>query len=112
MGSTYYSHAAHQADPEARPDRWWRDRALEGEIRRVWDDNKQVYGVRKVWKQLLREGWQVARCTVERLMKHLGLRGVVRGKVVKTTHSGPAHRIILEGRHRVTHPMCGKLLAS
>ncbi len=70
--STYYSHAARQADPDARPDRWWRDRALEVEVRRVWDENKQVYGAKKVWKQLLREGWQVARCTVERLMRRLG----------------------------------------
>src|SRR5690606_27974258 len=76
--STYYSHAAREADPGARPDRWWRDRALEVEVRRVWDENRQVYGVRKVWKQLLRDGWQVARCTVERLMRQLGLRGVVR----------------------------------
>ena len=88
--STYYTHAAHQADPAARPDRWWRDRALETEIRRVWDENKQVYGAKKVWKQLLREGWQVARCTVERLMRRLGLRGVVRGKPVKTTVSDTA----------------------
>ena len=88
--STYYSHAARQADPDARPDRWWRDRALEVEVRRVWDENKQVYGAKKVWKQLLREGWQVARCTVERLMRRLGLRGVIRGKVAKTTHSDKA----------------------
>jgi putative transposase len=83
--STYYRHAARQADPDVRPDRWWRDRALEVEVRRVWDENRQVYGVRKVWKQLLREGWQVARCTVERLMRRLGLRGVIPGKAMKTT---------------------------
>lgn len=88
--SSYYTHAARQADPERQPDRWRRDRALEAEVRRVWDENKQVYGVRKVWKQLCREGYRVARCTVARLMKQLGLRGVVRGKVVKTTHSDKA----------------------
>jgi putative transposase len=88
--STYYTHAARQADPELRPHRAWRDDALCAEIRRVWDENKQVYGVRKVWKQLRREGFQVARCTVERLMRQLGLAGVVRGKVVKTTHSDKA----------------------
>jgi putative transposase len=88
--STYYHHAARDADPEARPRRWWRDRTLEAEVRRVWDENKQVYGAKKVWKQLLREGWQVARCTVERLMRQLGLRGVIRGKVVKTTVSDTA----------------------
>ena len=54
-------------------------------IQRVWDENKQVYGAKKVWLQLRRDGIQVARCTVERLMKHLGLRGAVRGKKVKTT---------------------------
>ena len=88
--STYYTHAAQQADPELQPDRWWRDEVLCVKIRRVWGENKQIYGVRKVWKQLLREGYRVARCTVARLMKQLGLRGVVRGKVVKTTHSDKA----------------------
>lgn len=88
--STYYTHAARMIDPELQPDRWWRDEALCAEIRRVWDENKQVYGVRKVWNQLRREGFEVARCTVARLMKRLGLAGVVRGKVVKTTHSDKA----------------------
>ena len=88
--STYYTHAARQADPELRPSRAKRDDTLGGEIRRVWDQNKQVYGVRKVWKQLTREGYPVARCTVERLMRREGLAGVVRGKVVKTTHSDKA----------------------
>ena len=88
--STYYTHAARQVDPELQPDRWWRDEALCVEIRRVWDENKQVYGVRKVWRQLCREGYRVARCTVARLMKQLGLRGVVRGKVVRTTQSDKA----------------------
>ncbi len=78
---------ARQADPELQPSRWWRDRAVETEVRRVWDENKQVYGVRKVWKQLCREGYRVACCTVARQMNRLGLRGVVRGNVVKTTHS-------------------------
>ena len=88
--STWYTHAARQADPELQPDRWRRDEALCVEIRRVWDENKQVYGVRKVWRQLCREGYRVARCTVARLMKQLGLRGVVRGKVVRTTQSDKA----------------------
>ena len=101
--STYYSHAAREADPEARPDRWWRDRALEAEVRRVWDENKQVYGAKKVWKQLLREGWQVARCTVERLMRRLGLRGVVRGKPVKTTISDTAQPCPLDRVNRQFH---------
>ena len=98
--STYYSHAVRQSDPEAGPDRWWRDQVLEVEIRRVWDENRQVYGARKVWKQLLREGWQVARCTVERLMRRRGLRGVIRGKPVKTTVSDKAQPCPLDRVNR------------
>ncbi len=85
--STYYRHAQREADANLRPKRWWKDRALRPQIRRVWEENRQVYGVRKLWRQLQREGYQVARCTVERLMSELGLHGVVRGKVVKTTIS-------------------------
>lgn len=88
--STYYTHAARKADPDLRPNRAWKDDALCVEIQRVFDDNKQVYGVRKVWRQLVREGYKVARCTVARLMRKLGLEGVVRGKVVRTTHSDKA----------------------
>ena len=88
--STYYQHAARQADPALRSNRAGRDEALCKQIRRVWEHNKQVYGVRKMWRQLLREGFAVARCTVERLMRRLGLRGVVRGKVIKTTVSDKA----------------------
>lgn len=88
--STFYAHTARRADPELRSNRWWRDETLCGEIRRVWEENRQVYGVRKVWKQLLREGWKVARCTVERLMRRLGLAGIVRGRAIKTTHSDKA----------------------
>lgn len=86
--STYYRHAARGADPEQQPNRWWKDRALGGEIERVWEENRRVYGVRKVWRQLRREGFGVARCTVEWLMRRRGLRGVVRGKGVKTTVGG------------------------
>lgn len=88
--STYYTHAARKLDPDLRPDRAWKDDALCVEIQRVWDENKQVYGPRKVWRELLREGYRVARCTVERLMRRLGLQGVVRGKPVKTTISDKA----------------------
>ncbi|KAF1044028.1 MAG: Insertion element IS6110 uncharacterized 12.0 kDa protein [Xylophilus sp.] len=101
--STYYSQAVRQADPEARPDRWRRDQVLEVEVRRVWDENRQVYGVRKVWKQLLREGWQVARCTVERLMRRLGLRGVIRGKPGKTTTGDKAQPCPLDRVNRQFH---------
>lgn len=70
--STYYTHAARQADPERQPARWHRDAVLCKQIRRVWEENFRVYGVRKVWRQLLREGVQVARCTVGRLMRQMG----------------------------------------
>src|SRR5690606_34033583 len=88
--STYYTQAARKANPDLRPNRALRDDALCTEIGRVWREHKEVYGVRKVWKQLIREGYRVARCTVERLMRRLGLQGVVRGKVIKTTISDKA----------------------
>jgi putative transposase len=88
--STYYEHRARHADPERRSNRACKDDVLCAEIQRVWDENKQVYGVRKVWRQLRREGHRSARCTIERLMRRLGLRGVVRGKTIKTTVSDPA----------------------
>ncbi len=83
--STYYAQKAREADPSQLPDRAVRDVALREEIERVWKENFGVYGARKVWRQLLREGFAVARCTVERLMRAMGLRGVVRGRKVKTT---------------------------
>lgn len=88
--STYYAHAHCQTAPERRSPRTRRDEVLSGHIQRVWEENFQVYGVRKVWRQLKREGVVVARCTVERLMRRLGLQGVVRGKPVKTTISDKA----------------------
>jgi len=83
--STYYEHKAREADPERAPLRVRRDVELRTEIRRVWEENFRVYGVRKVWRQLSREGIPVARCTVARLMRDLGLQGVVRGRRLKTT---------------------------
>lgn len=83
--STYYEHKARQADPERLPPRLQRDSALIPEIRRVYEENFRVYGVRKVWRQLRREAFVVARCTVERLMHSLGLQGVVRGRRCRTT---------------------------
>ena len=88
--STYYLQAARQADPAKAPARVQRDARLCADIRRVWDANRRVYGVRKVWRQLQRESIVVARCTVARLMGQLGLRGVIRGKGVKTTVSDKA----------------------
>jgi len=83
--STYYEHKARQADPSRAPERVRRDRELEVQIQRVWDENFQVYGVRKTWRALKREDIAVARCTVARLMAQLGLRGAVRGRAFKTT---------------------------
>ena len=88
--STDYAHAAWRADPGRLPARARRDAALEVEIRRVWEANLRVYGVRKVWRQLGREGITVARCTVARLMRTMGLHGVIRGKPVRTTLSNKA----------------------
>ena len=83
--SGYRRHAAQQRDPTLRCARAQRDDALVPHIERVWHANLQVYGADKVWRQLAREGRPVARCTVERLMRRQGLRGVMRGKVVRTT---------------------------
>ena len=88
--STYHAHAARRADPGKLPARAQRDIILRTEIRRVYEENFRVYGVRKVWRQLLREGIAVARCTVARLMRKMGLQGVVRGKRVRTTISNAA----------------------
>jgi transposase InsO family protein len=85
--SGYRRHAAQVREPHRRCARAKRDALLLPEIKRVWQSNLQVYGADKVWKQLGREGMAVARCTVERLMRRQGLRGVVRGKVVRTTVS-------------------------
>ena len=88
--STYRAHVATRRDPEKSSARAKRDGVLREKIRRVFDDNFQVYGARKVWRQLGREGESVARCTIERLMRAMGLRGAVRGKPVKTTVSDKA----------------------
>jgi transposase InsO family protein len=83
--SAYRRHAARQRDPELRSARAKRDEWLMPHIERVWEANMQVYGAEKVWKQMNREDIAVARCTVERLMRRLGLEGVRRGKSVRTT---------------------------
>ncbi|KPK34635.1 MAG: transposase [Phycisphaerae bacterium SG8_4] len=83
--STYYEYKARQRDPDRRSDRAKRDDALKPEIERVWWENFQVYGARKVWLQLNREMLKVARCTVERLMKVLSIQGVRRGRRIVTT---------------------------
>jgi transposase InsO family protein len=88
--STYPVHAARRADPGRLPARARRDARLKVAIRRVFEENFRVYGVRKVWRQLGREGTAVARCTVAQLMRAMGLQGAVRGKPVRTTVSNKA----------------------
>ena len=83
--SIYYEHQACRADPMRLSERARRDAVLRQEIERVWKANREVYGARKVWRQLHREGIEAARCTVERLMCKMGLRGVVRGRKPRTT---------------------------
>ena len=85
--STFHAHVAKRVDPARLSARAKRDAALKIEIRRVFEENFGVYGVRKVWRQLRREGFDVARCTVQRLMGSMGLQGVIRGKPVRTTIS-------------------------
>jgi transposase InsO family protein len=85
--STYYLHVARRVDPGRASARARRDAVLREEIKRVWEENFRVYGVRKMWRQLKREGVEVARCTVARLMSAMGLEGAVRGKPVRTTVS-------------------------
>ena len=83
--STYYDFKMKQKLPDRRSDREQSDALYRSEIQRVWGANFQVYGARKVWHQLRREGFTLARCTVERLMRSMGLQGAVRGKVKRTT---------------------------
>lgn len=92
--STYYRDRGQQQDATKRPARATRDEELRALIQRVYDENFGVYGPRKVWRQLRREGHRVARCTVERLMRDMGLAGAVRGRAWRsTTQSQPAlHR--------------------
>ena len=88
--STYHAQAARRRDPGKLPARARRDAALMPEIARVFEENFRVYGVRKVWRQLRREGHDLARCTIARLMRAMGLQGVIRGKPVRTTISDKA----------------------
>ena len=101
--STYHAHAARRTDPARLPARARRDVVLATDIRRVFDTNFGVYGVRKVWRQFGREGKKVARCTVARLMRRMGLQGVVRGREVRTTVSNPAVVCPLDRVNRQFH---------
>ena len=87
---TYHQHAARQSDPAKRPARAQRDEVLCARIRQTWEEYFEVYGARKLWRGLRRQQVDVARCTVGRLMRRLGIRSVIRGKGVKTTVSDRA----------------------
>jgi putative transposase len=93
--STYHWRAARRRDPAKLLDRAKRDAALMPEIERVFEENFRVYSVRKVWRPLKREGHDQARCTVARLMRGMGLQGVIRGKPVRTTISDKAAPCLL-----------------
>ena len=99
--SCYWRHAARRRRPELRSARAQRDQALAADIQRVWHANWQVYGADKVWLQMNREGIRVARCTVERLMRRLGLQGARRGKSVRTTTPDAAAPCPLDRVNRV-----------
>jgi len=98
--STYYEQKARQADPERLPPRLKRDQALVPEVHRVYEENFGVYGARKLWRQLGREGSVVARCSVERLIRSLGLRGVVRGRRCRTRMPEESTALALERVNR------------
>lgn len=83
--STFYDNLAKRAHPTRLSDRARRDEALRPEIRRIFEENWRVYGVRKIWPQLRREGFNVARCTVARLMRDMDIQGIIRGKPHRTT---------------------------
>jgi putative transposase len=101
--STYHAHVAKRTDPKKLSTRAKQDLTLTPEIARVFAENFEVYGVRKVWRQLQRESFDVARCTVGRLMRGMGLRGVIRGKPVRTTISDKAAPCPLDHVNRQFH---------
>ena len=101
--STYHERIARRQDPTRLSARAQRDQALKPEIARVFAENFAVYGVRKVWRQMMREGFSIARCTVDRLMREMGLHGVIRGKPVRTTISDKAAPCPLDHVNRKFH---------
>lgn len=108
--STYHDHVTKRADPAKLSARAKRDLRLKPEIERVFVENFEVYGVRKVWRQLNRENIPVARCTVERLMADLGLQGVIRGKPVRTTIQDRAAPCPLDHVNRMFHARAPNML--
>jgi putative transposase len=108
--STYFDHLVKRADPERLSARVKQDAALQPEIARVFAENFEVYGVRKVWRQMVRERFDVARCTIERLMRGMGLQGVIRGKPVRTTVQDKAAPCPLDHVNRVFHALAQNVL--
>jgi putative transposase len=105
--STYFRHQGRRTDPTRRSARAQRDDTLRAEIERVWNEHFQVYGPRKVWRQLRREGFHIARCTVRRLMRAMGLAGAVRGRawVITTQASeGPRPADLVDRHFTATRP--------
>jgi transposase InsO family protein len=108
--STYHADVARRLDPSKRSARAKRDAALRPEVARVFAENFEVYGARKVWRQMKREGFEGARCTVERLMQGMGLHGVIRGKPVRTTIQDKAAPCPLDHVNRVFHAPAPNML--
>jgi transposase InsO family protein len=108
--STYHERVAQRRDPERLSPRARRDQGLKPEVVRVFAENFGVYGVRKVWRQVNREGFAVARCTIERLMRELGLQGVIRGKPVRTTISNTTAACPLDHVNRQFHAPAPNML--
>jgi len=108
--STYHERVAQRRDPSRLSPRAQRDEAMKPEVRRMFDANFKVYGVRKVWRQMQREGFDIARCTVERLMRELDLQGVIRGKPVKTTVSDKPAPCPLDQVNRQFHAPAPNML--
>lgn len=108
--STYHERVAQRRDLERLSDRVRRDQDLKPEVVRVFAENFGVYGVRKVWRQMNREGFAVARCTIARLMRDLGLQGVIRGKPVRTTTSNKAAPCPLDHVNRQFHAPAPNML--
>lgn len=108
--SSYRARVAQRSNPELLSDRAREDQRLKPEVMRVFAENFGVYGVRKVWRQMNREGFAVARCTIARLMRDLGLQGVIRGKPVRTTVSNKAAPCPLDHVNRQFHAPAPNML--
>ena len=108
--SSYRARVAQRNNPELLSGRAREDQRLKPEVMRVFAENFGVYGVRKVWRQMNREGFAVARCTIARLMRDLGLQGVIRGKPVRTTVSNKAAPCPLDHVNRQFHAPAPNML--